>query len=211
MTPQSRKARSELRLAAHGIAVNEALPPIASDTDVVLRSHDEVLARLVALWAVVGKAMIGKESRHAGYIINHKMQPWLSTSERKFILDKQPSKRDVVHFSWQIESLFFVAWCAGLLDADEIPVSESSVQPILALFPQVAELPDRLRSAICIRPLPDIVDRADLLYRLHWAVRDDAARCADVDGGVVQEWRRAVNWMLRYQGEDDWDKVATDT
>jgi len=138
------------------------------------------------------------------------MQPWLSASERKFLLDKQPSKRDIVHFSWQIESLFFVAWCAGLLDADEVPVTQSSVQPILELFPQVAELPDRLRGAICVRPLAEILDRADLLYRLHWALSDDYAACADVDGGVVQEWRRAVNWMLRYQGQDDWDKVATD-
>ena len=210
MTPQSRKARSEALLAARGIEINESLPPLESD-GVALRTADELLERLVALWAVVGKAMIGKQSRHAGYIVKNKMQAWLSAAERRFILDKQPSKKDIVHFSWQIESLFFVAWCAGLVDAEEVPTTESSVQAILALFPQVAELPERLRAAITIRPLSFILDRADLLYRLDWAVHDDYAAQDDVGGAVVKQWRRAVNWVLRLGGEDDWDKLAAET
>ncbi|MFN9676334.1 MAG: DUF4272 domain-containing protein, partial [Betaproteobacteria bacterium] len=32
-----------------------------------------------------------------------------------------------------------------------------------------------------------------------------------INGGVVQEWHRAVNWMICYGAEDDWDQVGTDT
>ena len=211
MNPDSRKARSEAVLAACGIEINLQLPPFDPADAAGLRSPDEVLQRLIVLWAVAGKAMIGRESQHASYIIKNKMQPWLSTNERKFILDKQPSKRDIIHFSWQLESLFFVAWCAGLLEVEDVPVTQSSVQPILALFPQIDELPDRLRGAFNIRPLAEILDRADLLYRLHWAARDEFAASAEVDGAVVHEWRRAINWMLRLGREDDWDKVGADT
>ncbi len=209
MTPEARKLQSETRLIAAAVPVNPSLPPLAADDDITMRSTDEVLQRLVALWAVVGKAMIGKESGFAAYIVRHKLQAWLSPAERRYILDKRPSARDNVHFSWQLEALYMVAWCAGLLEADEIPASESSIEPIMGLFPLAAELPDRLQAALAIRPKSDIIARADLLHRLHWAVRD--GELAGIDAAVVQEWHRALNWMLRHQGENDWDKVGTDT
>src|SRR5258706_16108342 len=161
MSQQSRKILSESKLRALGIPINEHLPLIESEEDTTLRSLDDVLHRLVALWAVVGKALLGTESRFAGYIVEHKMDVWLSGVERKFILDRHPSRRDIIHFSWQLEALFFVAWCAGLLEADEVPDQESSVQSILDLFPQDSEPPDRLLAAIAIRPKSDILDRAD--------------------------------------------------
>jgi hypothetical protein len=143
------------------------------------------------------------------------MQSWLSNVEHKFLLNDRPSKRDGIHFSWQLETLFFLAWCAGLLACSEIPSEESSVRPILNLFPAGAEKPDRLRAAIHLREKSEILDRADLLYRLHWAVRNAEITESDapkgIDGGVVQEWHRAVNWMIRYDAEDDWDQVGTDT
>lgn len=56
---------------------------------------------------------------------------------------------------------------------------------------------------------------ADLLYRLHWAVRDarltGSSQPAGIEGGVIQEWHLAVNWMTRYDNEDNWDRVGTDT
>jgi len=215
MSPQSRKISSESKLRTLGVPINENLPLIESDEETTLRSVADVHRRLVALWAVVGKALLGTESRFATYIVEHQMESWLSDVERKFILDEQPSKRDGIHFSWQLEALFFVAWCAGLIEADEVPTQESNVQSILDLFPQDGEDPDRLQAAIAIRSKSDILDHADLLYRLHWAVRNarltGSSGPSAVNGGVVQEWHRAVNWMIRYNKEDDWDQVGTDT
>jgi hypothetical protein len=215
MSPQSRKISSESKLRALRVPINEHLPLIESEEETTLRSVEDVHRRLVALWAVVGKALLGTESRFARYIVEHQMEPWLSNVERQFILDSQPAKRDGIHFSWQLEALFFVAWCAGLVEADEVPTHESSVQSILDLFPQNDEPPDRLQAAIAIRPKSDILDRADLLYRLHWAVRNaqltGSSGPSEVNGGVVQEWHRAVNWMVCYNEEDDWDQVGTDT
>lgn len=71
------------------------------------------------------------------------------------------------------------------------------------------------KSACHLRPKAEILARADLLYRLHWAVRNaqypQTAPPVGVNGGVVQEWHRAVNWVIRYNDEDNWDHVGTDT
>jgi hypothetical protein len=114
-----------------------------------------------------------------------------------------------------MEALYFLAWCAGLLDCDGVPSRESSVEAILPLFPEALEPPERLRAAIRLRGKSEVLDRADLLYRLHWAVRDAKSTGSvvlkGINGGVVQEWHRAVNWMIQYEGENDWDQVGTDT
>ena len=206
MNPASRKLQSETLLKAAGVALNESLAPLPADEEISLRSPEHVMHRLVALWAVAGKAMVGKESGYAAYIVRHKLQSWLSPAERRFILDKRPSARDNVFFSWQLEALFFVAWSAGLLEADAIPETESSIEPIMGLFPHAGELPDRLMAAISLRPKSEILDRADLLQRLDWAVRETDPPA--IDAAVVHEWRRAANWLLGLDGEDDWNHTG---
>jgi hypothetical protein len=215
MNPKNRKAVSESKLRALGVPVNEHLPIIESVEEVELRSPEEVLQRLIALWSVVDKAFLGGESHSTDYIVKNNFLPWLSKVEREFLLNEHPDKRSCIHFSWQLEALFFVAWCAGLLECSEVPTEESSVRPILDLFPVGSEQPDRLRAVIQLRGKSETLDRADLLYRLHWAVRNGkltgSGELDGIDGGVVQEWHRAVNWMIRYDSEDDWDQVGTDT
>lgn len=215
MSPQDRKLASESKLRALGVHINEHLPMIEAEDEVELRSPNEVLRRLISLWAVVDKAFLGSESQSTKYIIAQEMQTWLSNVERTFLLDEQPYERDSIHFSWQLEALYFLAWCAGLLECSEVPNNESSVKPILNLFPAGDEQPDRLSIAIRLRDKSEILDRADLLYRLHWAVRNSAlagtGKLEGIDGGVVQEWHRAVNWIIQYDSEDDWDQVGTDT
>lgn len=215
MSPQERKSISESKLLALGVPVNEHLPVIEAERDVEVRSQEEVLRRLVALWAVVDKAFLKAASETATYISSNGMDAWLSKVEREFLFDKTPNERDAIHFSWQLEALYFVAWCAGLLECGEVPNEESSVKPILDLFPSGAEKPVRLRSALRLRSKREILNRADILYRLHWAVRNGKLTGSGapdgINGEVVQEWHRAVNWMIQYDSEDDWDQVGTDT
>jgi len=215
MSPQDRKTTSELMLSALGIPINEQLPTIEEENEVELHSPEDVLRRLIALWAVVDKAFLCTKSETTNYIVSNELQTWLSNIELAFLLDKKSTKRDGIHFSWQLETLYFIAWCAGLLECPEVPNDESSVKSILALFPTGIEQPHRLRTAIRLRPKSEILDRADLLYRLHWAVRDakgsGSGTLPGINGGVIQEWHRAVNWMIRYDGEDDWDQIGTDT
>jgi hypothetical protein len=83
---------------------------------------------------------------------------------------------------------------------------------MMELFPAEMEEPTRLRDAIKLRSKPEILDWSDLLYRLHWATRQFGKSVSSrVNPGVVQEWHLAVNWLTRYDGEDNWDWVGTDT
>lgn len=215
MHPAERKAKSEELLRRRGAPINEHLPLIESDDEVVLRSADELLKRLVALWAVVGTAFLRGNDHFRSYVVENGFQSWLSKEELAFLLSDSPTERDYICFTWKLECLYFLAWCAGLIDDIELPEHESSVESIMHLFPGAMEKPTVLGDAIAIRPKSEILDWSDLLYRLHWSVREcritGRAGPPGINGGVVQEWHQAVNWMTRYDDEDDWDMVGTDT
>ncbi len=215
MNPEQRKVVSETLLCRHGLRINQHLPLIEADDAIELRPPDEVLHRLIGLWAVVGAAFLRDSTHFRDYIVQRKLESWLSQQELEFLLSDSRSERDYVRYTWKLECLYFLAWCAGLIEKIDIPAGESSVEPIMHLFPQDMEEPSTLEKSLALRTKDEILAWADLLYRLHWAVRDAHLNGTElppgVKGGVVQEWHLAVNWMTKYGNEDNWDDVGTDT
>ncbi len=215
MTPKQRRLKSETVLREHAIPINANLPLIESDEDINLRSVDELFHRIVALWAVAGSAFLRGNDFFLSYMKENDLLDWLSASECEFLLCQQPTKHQLTHASWQLEALYFLAWCGGLIDQIKIPFEESSVGSIMHLFPAGGEDLGRLRAALSLRSVSEVLDWSDMLYCLHWAVRD--ANLAGlpapkaVNSDTVMEWHKAVNWMTRYDEEDNWDKIATDT
>ena len=215
MTPEERRAATEALLRAHGIRVNPYLPMIESEDDVSLRTEDECWRRLVALWGVVGTAMLRDSDYFQEYFSVGERRSWLSQDEASFLFQESPAEAEVKQFSWRLEALVFLAWCAGLVDELALPAQESSARDVLPLFPDDLEDADRLRQAIRLRSKAEILDWSDRLYRLHWAVRDAELNKHEappgIDPGVVMEWHHAANWMTCYDDAEDWDSVTTDT
>jgi hypothetical protein len=213
VTSSQRKENSEALLQRNAIAVNPSLPLVEDEDEVELRTPQEVRERIVALWAVVGTAFL-RNDFFRQYMTENGIVGWLSARERDYLLSDQRTDQQHVQFSWQLESLFFLGWCAGLVPELGLPTQESSIESFMHLFPQHGEGLQKLEQAIALKSKGEILDWSDLLYRLHWAVRDSYVNNAPppaIKGGVVQEWHRAVNWVTRYDKEDDWDVVGTDT
>lgn len=215
MTAEARRAASEVLLRERGIPVNPQLPMIESEDDVVLRSEDALWRRLVALWGVVGTATLRQNAYFKEYFSVGERRAWLSEDEAAFIFADAPAEADVIRFSWRLEAMVFLAWCAGLVEALPLPEQASSAEAILPLYPHDLGDAGMLRQALRLRGKSEILGWADLLYRLHWAVRDarlhDREPPSGIHPGMVLEWHHAVNWMICYGDEDDWDAVSTDT
>ena len=215
MTAEARKAANEAVLQELGIGVNPQLPMLDDDDEVTLRTEEQVWRRLVALWGVVSTAMLRQNSFFKEYFASEERRSMLSNDEAAFLFTDTPAEEDIIRFSWRLEGLVFLAWCAGLVDELGLPAAPSSAEAILPLYPHDLAEASTLRAAIRLRGKAEILDRADLLYRLHWAVRDaklkGSAPPAGINPGVVLEWHHAVNWMIRDGEQDDWDAVSTDT
>ena len=215
MTPEARKAASEALLRDYAIPINPTLPMIDDDESVTLRTEEELWGRLVALWGVVGAAMLRKNDFFKEYFSVDGRRALLSSDEAAFLFNDAPPEEDVIRFSWRLEALMFLAWCAGLVDDPGLPCKPSTAEAILPLYPHDLGDAAMLREAMRLRSKEEILDKADVLYRLHWAVRDAQLNRREpppgLNPGMVLEWHHAANWMRRYDGEDDWDAVSTDT
>ncbi|MCU6433311.1 DUF4272 domain-containing protein [Undibacterium sp. Jales W-56] len=202
-------------LHKRGIRINLQLPLIESDEEVTLRDKTLVFQRLIALWAVTGAALSGDASYFRRYLAANQMTDYLSGKEKHFLLSDPLTEKDRAYFSLQKERLFFLAWCAGIQPEIELSLHESDVSKLLRYFPQGMEDASVLRQAIQLRSKSVILDWADLLYRVHWAVRHanliGKTTVGNIRCDVIPEWHHAVNWITQYNEEDNWDLVETDT
>ncbi|MES2049913.1 MAG: DUF4272 domain-containing protein [Pseudomonadota bacterium] len=219
MSPEQRKQASELQLHKRGIRINVQLHVIESDEEVTLRSSAEVFQRLIALWAVSSAALARDCTGFRAYLETHQMSGFLSAQEQEFLFAAVPTEEQFQQFSSRQESLYFLAWCAGLTEKITLSAAASNLKNILKLFPHnldaTSDAPNKLRSAIALRRKDLIMDYSDLLYRLHWEVRHSQLTgrpCpASVNAETVREWHQAVNWICQYEEEDNWDLVSTET
>ena len=215
MSPEQRKEASELQLHKRGIRINVQLHVIESDEEVSLRSKDEVFQRLIVLWAVCSAALARDCRQIRTYLELHQLTSFLSAQEQEFLFDAAPTDEQFKLFSARQESLYFLAWCAGLTEKISVSATPSNLKNVLKLFPYELEAPTKLADVLCLRRKDVIMDHSDLLYRLHWEVRHSQLTgrpCpASINADTVREWHRAVNWMCQYEEENNWDLVSTET
>lgn len=212
MTPELRKEASELQLHKRGIRINVQLHVIEADEEVTLRSEKELHHRLIALWAVSHALERHSKAQVTAYLQQHQLFGQLSAQEVQFLSE------DIPELQWRRHAFAFLAWCAGLVPKIDLGTKPCDISQALACFP--AEIHAQAAAPtfpanLKMRRKDAIMDWSDLLYRLHWAVRhaylNHKPSPGNIDAELVREWHQAVNWMCRYDDEDNWDVVSTET
>lgn len=210
MTPNStneaqiRKQNSIRLLRAKGLPVLDSLPEIEEAAEVTIRSGEEIVHRILCLTAVAQVAFLGRAGPVLPFVGRWKLDAHLTPQERECLQGDAVSEADAIRFSWRTEAIVPLMWALGLIDELWFPSEDVKAQDILDYWQAFAH--DDL-SRIGHRDVGEILDEADLIYRIHWAVREGAEGPLP---GVVQERHHALNWLIGYEG-DDWDEVQTDT
>ena len=206
-----RKQWAESVLYAQGVPINPQLPMIESEAQITLRTPREIADRLraVSIIAARGSGLPLADARR--FIDERGIDPHLTPAERAFLDTPEPTMRDQIQFSWRHEAAWVLLWALrhveGQLGAPRETCDVDAMTDIIINVPDLGR--DGVRSA------NDILNEADLVYRYHWAIRqagiDGQAAPADLDPGVVLERHYALNWLIGYGGNADWDDVTTDT
>jgi len=210
--PERRKKRSEELLKTQGIPINPSLPTIESEEETTPRSAEAMAKRAVGLCAVALRGE-GLKQQEVISLLNGK-DVWASATpeEKKFLLKKKPTRQEMINFKWRYESLWVLLWALG--HAADLGVS-TSICDAQSAVRMVLDIPseDFIQRAKS-RPISEILDEADLIYRYNWAVVDARIKGEDppgnLDPGVVYERHYALNWLIGYM-DQEWDDVTTDT
>ena len=209
---ESRKVRSEAVLSQNKVPVNTHLPYIEDESEALVRSKEEVAKRAMALIVVAVKAE-GLEQEVVEYLVQtYDLRDVFSPNEVKFIDDKSPSQFDNTQFVWRYEAAWVLLWSLGFVDALEYPSAICDVAATVNFLQQRSK--EQFIDDSQLRPITEILDQADLIYRYHWAVVDARVNGkpspSELDSSVVMERHYALNWLIGYMNQD-WDNITTDT
>lgn len=209
---ESRKAKTEKFLAARKVPINKHLPLIEDAKHARFRSAQEVAKRIVILYNVAALGHGIEKNKVIDRLKKSGVWDSLAPSEKSFIESSKPTQQQVIDATWRVEALWALLWALGKVDALEFPTKACDMDKLHSLMPK----PDAAQAFIAsarLREPEKILDETDMIYRIHWAVRDAQLQGkpipAKLEPGVVVERHYALNWLTWYA--DEWDDITTDT
>lgn len=136
----------------------------------------------------------------------------MTPEEYAYYIDDNSDEKTRISYSWCYENLYIMEWVLGLVEW-EFPDHICDVPKIVRNLKKFESIED-MKKQCKMRSMTEILDKADLAYRLDWAVVDARVHGlmgpADIEHGVIMEWHRALNWLICF-GNEDWDHVSTPT
>ncbi len=136
----------------------------------------------------------------------------MTPQEYAYYIDDYSDEKTRISYSWRYENLYIMEWALGLVEW-EFPDHICDVPKIVRNLKKFESIEDMQRQCK-MRSMTEILDKADLVYRLDWAAVDARVHGltgpADIEHGVIMEWHRALNWLICF-GNEDWDHVDIPT
>jgi uncharacterized protein DUF4272 len=213
MSTQARKEHSESYLKKLGIPVNVHLPRIESETETKLRSPQDVAKRCLVLCAVCGVGHDVDRAATISWLRREGLWEFVSPTEQKFLESATPTKQQKIDATWRSESIWVLLWSLGYVKTVDLPTKSCDVDFILKSVPNLGDPTEKFVHDAHLISFATILDQADLIYRIHWAVRDAQLNGRKApggfDSGIVVERHYTLNWLIFYA--DDWDEITTDT
>ncbi len=201
------------------------LPINDDDEKVTLRSKEEMVKRmfgvmLVSLYSECllnpaenmsvpdARAFIGKVIREHGI---SSLEDVLTPDELAYINDDNSEEKTRIKYSWHYEHLYTLEWALGLDEWMDVTGICDVPKSVRILNGTTIE---KLCNEVIVRSKKEILDKADLVYRMDWACVD--ARIyglrmpGNMDPGVVNARHKTLNWIIRLD-DAEWDDVSTNT
>ena len=176
---RDRQVRSEEELGEFGVRTPSTLPPVVSETEVVLRAPSEVARRALALFVVALRAESLMSPELAVAELREK-RPLafrsLTPKECLFVNDEKPDQEQITNFVWRYEALWILAWALGLVEVLCYPSETCDLDFLSKTFLATDE--EALVKKSKLLPTETLLDALDLHFRLHWLVRQRQGQAA---------------------------------
>lgn len=219
-----RRNKSMALLREKRVYVTPWLPLLHEQSQDPGRTAEEVCRRAAALLIVslysecrVGDRLSYEKAREfvapimEGYGAE---ETFFSPKEWEYLNDPDSTEQTQIQYAWQYENLWVMEWALGLTDDLFWPDRICDVPGTVRLL-KGCQTMEELLAAARLRPRKELLEQADLIYRLHWACVD--ARVMGMpapqglEEGVVMERHRALFWLAGCDGMCGWDDVDLST
>ena len=208
-----RKQRSEAILKKEGVPFVTHLPVVEDEETAQIRSLEEVAWRAMALNIVAVKGEGLEQDRTLEIVDEYKLEHAFTPKEREFIFNDAPSEHERIQFAWRYEGYWALLWALNYIEELSRPDQICDVPRAVRIM--VDRTVEQFIADAKLRSTSNILDAVDLIYRYDWACVDARLNGrpapAGLDAGVVVERHHALNWLVGYADNAEWDDVSTDT
>ena len=207
----TRKAKSIAAIKELGLPFSENLPVVEDEASIAPRSPEEVAERTLALAISAVKGESNDQRLIDSLITRYAAKQLFTPAELAFITNPSPTQQQLTDFAWQYECVHVLLWALGHIEKLQPPNQICDVPGEISIIRDLGR--EKLSSTAHPRPLSEILDQADLYYRLHWAaieLRIDGKSSDKANEEIIDERHKALNWLIRYMGQN-WDDITTDT
>jgi len=207
MSMEKLKNKNTEYLSSIGIDVPVHLPQIESLEEVKPRTAHDIACRLSALAYVIGLGFDAKGKDLIEQLNKFNLMSYVSGYEKDLLNQDIIGDQDKINMSWLTECAQALAWCIGLVDLDHFKHCDDDLANKIPFKVD----PQKFIQNAQLRPITEIQEQSDLLYRMHWYARNCGLTGQDCElsEGIVSERRKAIDWA--YGVEEDWDEVPMDT
>ncbi|MBS0412555.1 MAG: DUF4272 domain-containing protein [Proteobacteria bacterium] len=193
--------------------VNATLPILPIEREVTPRGAAEVAGRTLALLTVAVKSEGLEQPVVDRLVRDYGLAPDLSPEERAFIANPAPTAADRAKFNWRYEGAWALLWALSYVPSLGKPTQQCDAATAVRAMRDHHQRAGFIADAR-LRPMSEILDQADRIYRYDWAAVDARANGrpapAGLDEEITVERHKAFNWLIGYEGAA-WDDVTTDT
>jgi hypothetical protein len=204
-----RKQRSEAQMQANGVPVSPDLPVIAGVADIRLRDESEVEQRALCLLVVAARAEGLEQMVIDDIVETYELKDYFTPQEQAFLADSEVN-HDFLHLArLRYESSWALLWSLGLIESLDYPDRVANVPRMVRIMTRRDAV--QFRADAKLRPVAELLDANDLVYRYHHAIHDAVDKGdlppADLEDSVVFERHYALNWLIGYGGKG-WDDAS---
>jgi len=177
-----------------------------------LHSTPEIAYRALALLTVALKGEGLEQPLVERLVKQYGLASHFTPKELAFVENAATSATEQTQFSWRYEAAWVLLWAMGYVDALAKPATICDVRKAVTVMKE--RTAEQFIAGVRIRPVAEVLDEADLIYRYHWAVVDARVKNnplpVGLDPDVIQERHYALNWLIGHM-DQGWDDVSTDT
>lgn len=222
----SRTERSEKILKKHNVTINPNLPRIENEDEVKIKSPEEIVKRAVTAFITVQIAIDICNNNGASESAEF-FAPILDgfgltdelTNDEKIYFDKSKcediTQDEAYQMQWRLEMCVPLFWACGFWKKLDYPDEMTDTVKLIHIIGGCKSY-DELMSHVKMRSASEILDEADLIFRMDWAcvearLRNDRSIMGDLFPDVVVERHKGLNWLIGAYYSEDWDTVAPHT
>jgi hypothetical protein len=198
MTPEERKLKSEYQLRSLGIDIADELPAVEDVDELSFRSAEDIARRIMVLsYLNCVAADPSLQQQIMIFMIHEELWDHATEEEKYFFHKPELTDKDLDTIFWRCESIWTLLWSINKVGKLDLPQREVDPQEMFAHLPGFFESSEAFISGADTRPLTEILDHYDLIFRLNWSImKGYMDENASVNIGVTHERYVALNWVI---------------